>query len=377
MIAPLPGVTHTRPGKRLPPLPRDRGHAPRRRRGGGGRGLPRRHPPLALHAAHDLGRRRALPRDLLVEVGRRVLPPATARGIDEGRLSVDPGPRGRRAERGRPPHRHHGGGERAGGAPGLVAEAAVVGKGPRGEGAGDCGLRDADGGAGRGATSWPPSSRRTSRARSGPSPGRRPSSSRPTCPRRGRGKIMRRLLGDIAGGRALGDTTTLADPAVVESLKEGYEARGGGVRVPLGVGVGSPWTTGHGHAGWCGHPAEPKPKGRGRQGAEVVPPSMVPGSPLDNMARALRGTPQCRGGSRAVRHANAPRSRSAITLSCRFGVHPTPGVSRKSSRAPRAGRRRAGKARPDGKQGCSPGSDAERSFEDCPRAVSPRRVDPA
>ena len=39
------------------------------------------------------------------------------------------------------------------------------------------------------------------------------------------GKIMRRLLGDIAGGRALGDTTTLADPAVVESLKEGYEAR--------------------------------------------------------------------------------------------------------------------------------------------------------
>ena len=39
------------------------------------------------------------------------------------------------------------------------------------------------------------------------------------------GKIMRRLLGDIAGGRALGDTTTLADPAVVQSLKERYEAR--------------------------------------------------------------------------------------------------------------------------------------------------------
>ena len=39
------------------------------------------------------------------------------------------------------------------------------------------------------------------------------------------GKIMRRLLGDIAGGRALGDTTTLADPAVVQSLKESYEAR--------------------------------------------------------------------------------------------------------------------------------------------------------
>jgi acetyl-CoA synthetase len=36
------------------------------------------------------------------------------------------------------------------------------------------------------------------------------------------GKIMRRLLRDIADGRALGDTTTLADPAVVAKLKEQY-----------------------------------------------------------------------------------------------------------------------------------------------------------
>ncbi|HJN85928.1 MAG: acetate--CoA ligase [Dehalococcoidia bacterium] len=36
------------------------------------------------------------------------------------------------------------------------------------------------------------------------------------------GKIMRRLLRDVAEGRALGDTTTLADPAVVESLKQQY-----------------------------------------------------------------------------------------------------------------------------------------------------------
>ena len=36
------------------------------------------------------------------------------------------------------------------------------------------------------------------------------------------GKIMRRLLRDVAEGRALGDTTTLADPAVVETLKEQY-----------------------------------------------------------------------------------------------------------------------------------------------------------
>jgi acetyl-CoA synthetase len=37
------------------------------------------------------------------------------------------------------------------------------------------------------------------------------------------GKIMRRLLRDIATGKVLGDTTTLADPNVVERLKKQYE----------------------------------------------------------------------------------------------------------------------------------------------------------
>lgn len=37
------------------------------------------------------------------------------------------------------------------------------------------------------------------------------------------GKIMRRLLRDIAEGRALGDTSTLADPAVIEALRLQYE----------------------------------------------------------------------------------------------------------------------------------------------------------
>jgi acetyl-CoA synthetase len=37
------------------------------------------------------------------------------------------------------------------------------------------------------------------------------------------GKIMRRLLRDIAEGKALGDTTTLADPAVVAKLKDQYQ----------------------------------------------------------------------------------------------------------------------------------------------------------
>jgi len=39
------------------------------------------------------------------------------------------------------------------------------------------------------------------------------------------GKIMRRLLRDIAEGRTLGDTTTLADPTVVAKLKEQYEGQ--------------------------------------------------------------------------------------------------------------------------------------------------------
>ena len=39
------------------------------------------------------------------------------------------------------------------------------------------------------------------------------------------GKIMRRLLRDIAEGKTLGDTTTLADPTVVAKLKEQYESQ--------------------------------------------------------------------------------------------------------------------------------------------------------
>jgi acetyl-CoA synthetase len=41
------------------------------------------------------------------------------------------------------------------------------------------------------------------------------------------GKIMRRLLRDIAEGRALGDTTTLADPTVIAQLKSQHESSEG------------------------------------------------------------------------------------------------------------------------------------------------------
>jgi acetyl-CoA synthetase len=42
----------------------------------------------------------------------------------------------------------------------------------------------------------------------------------PELPKTRSGKIMRRLLRDVAENRVLGDTTTLADPAVVQEIQE-------------------------------------------------------------------------------------------------------------------------------------------------------------
>jgi acetyl-CoA synthetase len=48
----------------------------------------------------------------------------------------------------------------------------------------------------------------------------------PDLPKTRSGKIMRRLLSDIASGRTLGDVTTLADPGAVEEMKQKYEEAG-------------------------------------------------------------------------------------------------------------------------------------------------------
>jgi acetyl-CoA synthetase len=42
----------------------------------------------------------------------------------------------------------------------------------------------------------------------------------PELPKTRSGKIMRRLLKDVAEERPLGDTTTLADPTVVDEIRE-------------------------------------------------------------------------------------------------------------------------------------------------------------
>ena len=108
-----------------------------------------------------------------------------------------------------------------------VAEAAVVGKRARDQGPGDRRVRHA---ARRAST-------HARRARCDELQGarRRRRSARiarpddilftADLPKTRSGKIMRRLLRDIAEGRALGDTTTLADPAVVAKLKAHYEER--------------------------------------------------------------------------------------------------------------------------------------------------------
>jgi acetyl-CoA synthetase len=49
----------------------------------------------------------------------------------------------------------------------------------------------------------------------------------PELPKTRSGKIMRRLLRDVAENRPLGDTTTLADPTVVEEIKTRAEAEKG------------------------------------------------------------------------------------------------------------------------------------------------------
>ena len=46
----------------------------------------------------------------------------------------------------------------------------------------------------------------------------------PELPKTRSGKIMRRLLRDVSDHRALGDTTTLADPSVCEEIKNRSES---------------------------------------------------------------------------------------------------------------------------------------------------------
>ena len=98
-------------------LPRHRGGRLRRGRQSGAsrrRRLPGAYPALARHAADPLRRSRALPGGLLEPLSKRLLR-RRRREAGQGRLLLDPGPRGRRDERLRPPAEHDGSRKRVGG----------------------------------------------------------------------------------------------------------------------------------------------------------------------------------------------------------------------------------------------------------------------
>ena len=47
----------------------------------------------------------------------------------------------------------------------------------------------------------------------------------PELPKTRSGKIMRRLLRDVAEGKVISETTTLADPGVLDAIKDQYEGK--------------------------------------------------------------------------------------------------------------------------------------------------------
>ena len=221
MITPLPGVTTREarlgdeavPGRRRSGLRRgrERGRPGRRR-------LSRAAAALAGDDARHLRRPRALPGHVLVALPRASTSPGDGARIDEdgdfwllGRVDDVMNVSGHRistieVESALVDHP-------------AVAEAAVCGRADALTGPGDRRLRDAEGrpgGLGRDARGAPQPRGRGDRPdrQAGEHP------LHPELPKTRSGKIMRRLLRDVAENRPLGDTTTLADPTVVEEIRE-------------------------------------------------------------------------------------------------------------------------------------------------------------
>ena len=199
-------------------------HRRRRGQGGGrpGRRLPRARASVAVDAARDLGGPAAVSRHLLEPLRREVLRgrrrQARRRGV---LLAARPGRRHHarvgpqhlhdrgRVGVGRPSRRCRGGGGR---------------QGRRHHRAGDRGVRDAPRRASSRATSWSRSCAITCRSSSAPIAKPKTILFTEELPKTRSGKIMRRLLRDVAQDQALGDTTTLADPTVVDGIKSRYLA---------------------------------------------------------------------------------------------------------------------------------------------------------
>ena len=225
MISALPGATTLKPGSATFPLPGieagivdDAGAAGRHPR----RRLSRALTAVAVDAARHLGRPAALPRHVLVAFRRQVL---RGRRRQARRRRVLLAPRSRRrhhAGRG-PQHLDHRGGVRAGRPP--------VGRRGRGrrpqrrdDRAGDRRVRHAAQRHRARATTLVEELRDHVAQLIGPIAKPKTILFTEELPKTRSGKIMRRLLRNVAEDELLGDTTTLADPTVVDGIKSKYLA---------------------------------------------------------------------------------------------------------------------------------------------------------
>ena len=222
MIAPLPGLTETKPGIGDAAPPRNRGRHLRqgRQRDRGGWRHARHHGALARDGADALQGRRPVHRDVLGPLRQGHLPGRRRRAPRRGRVLLDRRADRRRHQRLRPPPLDHGGRVRAG-----LERARRRGsrdrRPRRGHGPGDRRLRHARRATRRAPTTWRRSYASTSPTRSASSRARRRSTSPATSRRPARGRSCAACLRDIAQGKDdLGDTTTLRDPAIVEELQE-------------------------------------------------------------------------------------------------------------------------------------------------------------
>ncbi len=220
MITPLPGHHTHQAGLGDRPVPgrlgRDLRLAGQRGRGG------RRHPgpeaAVAGHVPHALQGAGALRRDLLVQVRARDLRGGRRRPPGRGRLLLGRRAHRRRDQRVRPPALDDGGrvGLRLAPAGGRGGGRARAGRDHR---PGDRRVRD-DGGRRRPARGVRPELREHVGVKIGKLARPKRFIWADDLPKTRSGKIMRRLLRDIASGQEMGDVTTLRDPTVMEQLKD-------------------------------------------------------------------------------------------------------------------------------------------------------------
>ena len=227
MITPLPGLTATKPGSATQPFPgisaeiRD-AKGKRVETGGGLLTLTKPWPAMLRGIYGDP--ERFVQQDL-EPVGRRHVLHRRRRAARRRRLLLAARTGRRCPERRRPPARHDGSRER----PRRSSEGRRSGgrrTAARDQGSGGRGVRHR-----QGRRSGEPGARRRAQGarRQEDWRHRRPDQIlfAADLPKTRSGKIMRRLLRDIAEGKALGDTTTLADPTVVSRLKNEYEEKEG------------------------------------------------------------------------------------------------------------------------------------------------------